>query len=159
MTLVGNRYRLGASLGGGGFGAVYEAVDTRLDARVAVKLLHNKYLKRTELVSRFEREARVVQKVAHPNVVRVSDFEVERDGAGVAVRCYLVMELLDGETVSDWLAARRGQPTPDREVLDLLEPVIRAVAAAHGQDVAHRDLNPNTARANAVKSPTSPSRR
>ncbi|MBK6535040.1 MAG: serine/threonine protein kinase [Deltaproteobacteria bacterium] len=128
------RYRVVRQIGRGGMGAVYEAVHSDLEKRVALKVLLPSTASQTELVARFEREARAAARVRHPNVVDVSDVGVE---AGVA---WLVMEHLEGEDLSGLL--RREGALPLSRVAELMLPVLGAVEAAHSLGVVHRDLKP-----------------
>ncbi|MBK8697727.1 MAG: serine/threonine protein kinase [Deltaproteobacteria bacterium] len=128
------RYRVVRQIGRGGMGAVYEAVHSDLEKRVALKVLLPSTASQTELVARFEREARAAARVRHPNVVDVSDVGVE---AGVA---WLVMEHLEGEDLSGLL--RREGALPLARVAELMLPVLGAVEAAHSLGVVHRDLKP-----------------
>jgi len=128
------RYRVVRQIGRGGMGAVYEAVHSDLEKRVALKVLLPSTASQAELVARFEREARAAARVRHPNVVDVSDVGVE---AGVA---WLVMEHLEGEDLSRLL--RREGALPLARVAELMLPVLGAVEAAHSLGVVHRDLKP-----------------
>jgi len=128
------RYRVVRRIGRGGMGAVYEAVHSDLEKRVALKVLLTSAAPQAELVARFEREGRAAAKVRHPNVVDVSDVGVE---GGVA---YLVMEFLEGEDLSHLL--HREGPLPLSRVAELMLPVLGAVEAAHAMGVVHRDLKP-----------------
>ena len=128
------RYRVVRRIGRGGMGAVYEAVHSDLEKRVALKVLLTSAAPQAELVARFEREGRAAAKVRHPNVVDVSDVGVE---GGVA---WLVMEFLEGEDLSHLL--HREGPLPLSRVAELMLPVLGAVEAAHAMGVVHRDLKP-----------------
>ncbi|MGD0092196.1 MAG: serine/threonine-protein kinase, partial [Planctomycetota bacterium] len=126
-------YELLGLLGRGGMGAVYEAVDTRLDRHVALKLMRSGEDATPEELERFRREAAHSAKLRHPNIVTVHDVGHE-DG-----RDYLVMDLVEGDTLGE--ALRRRQFTY-REKATLLEKVARAVQYAHDHGVIHRDLKP-----------------
>ncbi len=128
------RYRVVRQIGRGGMGAVYEAVHSDLEKRVALKVLLPSSASQAELIARFEREGRAAAKVRHPNVVDVSDVGVE---AGMA---FLVMEYLEGEDLSRLL--QREGALPLSRVAELMLPVLGAVEAAHSQGVVHRDLKP-----------------
>ncbi len=133
-TILGDRYTLRQRLGGGAHGVVYRAWDARLDREVAVKLVaRGRSAEDTE--ARFLREARVAARVTHPGVVRV--FDVGRDaGAGA----FLVQEFLDGPSLRAWLDERL-VATP-AESLEVLRPVMNALAAAHARGVIHQDVKP-----------------
>src|SRR5437660_12024595 len=106
--LLGGRYRIETLVGEGGMGAVYEAVQQDLDRRVALKILHPRFTDDAELRGRFQREARVVAMLGHPNVVQISDFQAH-DGEPP----FFVMELLRGENLRD-LLKRVAILTPER---------------------------------------------
>lgn len=126
-------YRIGRCVGRGGMGAVYEAIDRRLDRKVAVKVLAVAGDRQRELTERFEREAKAVASLSHPNIVELFDVGVV---SGVP---YAVMEFLKGETLEDRLS--RGRMDPD-EVRRLGVQICGALAAAHAAGVIHRDLKP-----------------
>ena len=131
-TLNG-RYEVLARLGAGGVGVVYQGRHIQLDRRVAIKVLQQSAAASPEARRRFEREARVLSALAHPNIVPVTDFGVDGDVA------YLVMELLEGKTLSDLM--NEGPVTPAR-ALDIVRQTLHGLAFAHGQAIAHRDLKP-----------------
>ncbi|MGB8988445.1 MAG: serine/threonine-protein kinase [Candidatus Sulfotelmatobacter sp.] len=126
-------YEIQSPLGAGGMGEVYRARDTRLERSVAVKVLPAHLSDRPEAGERFEREARTISSLNHPNICHLHDVG-EQDG----VR-YLVMELLEGETLADRL--RRG-PMPLDQVLRYGAEIAEGLYAAHRQGVVHRDLKP-----------------
>ena len=132
------RYRLGGEIGRGAMGAVYRARDPQLQRDVAVKLISLAYATGhgdpQEAAARFAREARVAARVQHPNVVAVYDFGEEAD------QLYLVMELVEGETLSQRLA--RGDFPGTTAALDLVAQTADALAAAHRAGVIHRDIKP-----------------
>jgi serine/threonine-protein kinase len=128
------RYQIVRLLGEGGMGAVYEAIHTGLKKRVAIKTLLPSIAENPDAQIRFLREGEAASRINHPNVVDVTDVGSE-DGIP-----YLVMEYLDGETLAD-LIDRKG-PLPITLVVDLLLPVLNAVASGHDQSVIHRDLKP-----------------
>ena len=132
-TLVG-RYRLGHRLGRGGMGTVYEAFDTTLDRRVAVKLIRPDLTANPDASARFVREAKAAA-FGHPNVVTIHDFGVAGDG-----RAYLVMELLEGVTLREEL--RRELRLDPARAAAILRDVCAAVEAAHARRLIHRDLKP-----------------
>jgi serine/threonine-protein kinase len=134
-VLINGRYRLESRLGRGGMGAVYVAMDRALERPVAVKVIRDDVTSPLDLDSRFRREARAAASFAHPHVVRVYDFGVERSG-----RPFLVMELLEGNTLRERLAP--GAPMDRTDVLQILRGVCSALAAAHARALVHRDLKP-----------------
>jgi serine/threonine protein kinase len=133
------KYRLERLLGQGGMGAVYLATHLGTERYVALKLITPQFMRNEEFVERFKREARAAGRLRHPNVVDVTDFGFARiDKESVA---YLVMEYLDGCTLSDVLAEEERLPL--YWVVDILEQVCSAVHEAHQQGIVHRDLKPD----------------
>lgn len=128
-------YVLGALLGQGGFGQVYEAVHPVIGKRAAVKVLARELADSREQAARFVNEARAVNAVRHRNVVDVFAFGRLPDG-----RLYLVMEMLEGETLQAYLA-RRGRLELN-EALQIFGPLGAALEAVHGAGIVHRDLKP-----------------
>jgi serine/threonine protein kinase/Tol biopolymer transport system component len=137
MTLnAGDRlgpYEIQAPLGAGGMGEVYRAQDTRLERTVAVKVLTAQLSSSPELRQRFEREAKTISKLSHPHVCAL--YDVGREGETE----YLVMEYLEGETLTQRLA--RG-PLPSEQVLRYGMEMAEALDQAHRQGIVHRDLKP-----------------
>ena len=133
------KYRLERLLGQGGMGAVYLATHLGTERYVALKLITPQFMRNDEFVERFKREARAAGRLRHPNVVDVTDFGFARVGKESVA--YLVMEYLDGCTLSDVLAEE--QRLPLYWVVDILEQVCSAVHEAHQQGVIHRDLKPD----------------
>jgi serine/threonine protein kinase len=133
------KYRLERLLGQGGMGAVYLATHLGTERFVALKLIMPQFMRNEEFVERFKREARAAGRLRHPNVVDVTDFGFAR--AGEESVAYLVMEYLDGCTLSDVLAEEKRLPL--YWVVDILEQVCAAVDEAHRQGIVHRDLKPD----------------
>jgi tRNA A-37 threonylcarbamoyl transferase component Bud32 len=133
-VLVG-RYRLERRRGRGGMGAVYEATDSSLERRVAVKVMRDDLVGSASAAERFRREARAAASFTHPNVVTVYDFGVEAQ-----TRAFLVMELLQGATLREELSKHRRLDTV--RTLRILRSVCAAVEAAHRRQLIHRDLKP-----------------
>ncbi len=133
--LLGGRYRVDRRLGRGGMGTVYEAADTALERRVAVKVIRDDLVGSAEAAERFRREARAAAAFAHPNVVTVHDF-----GLAAGTRAFLVMELLHGATLREEL--RREKRLAPPRALAILRGVCAAVEAAHRRQLLHRDLKP-----------------
>jgi len=131
-SVVGESYRLVKILGAGGAGTVFEAEHLRLPRRFAIKVLHPGPDGRAH--ARFRREAETIAALHHPHIVQVFDYAATAQGAP-----YMVMELLEGETLLERL--RRGQ-MPIGQVVELLAQTADAVAAAHQHGVIHRDLKP-----------------
>ncbi|GGX61796.1 Stk1 family PASTA domain-containing Ser/Thr kinase [Streptomyces fructofermentans] len=132
--VLDGRYRVDARIAVGGMATVYRAVDTRLDRVLALKVMHPTLAADASFVDRFIREAKSVARLAHPNVVQV--FDQGADGAYV----YLAMEYVAGCTLRDVLR-ERGALQP-RAALDILEPVLAALGAAHRAGFVHRDMKP-----------------
>jgi len=126
-------YEILSPLGAGGMGEVYRAKDTRLDREVAIKVLPDSFARDPERVQRFQREAKVLASLNHPNIAAIYGFE-ESDG-----KRFLVMELVEGETLSQRL--KHGALTID-VALDVAKQMAEALEAAHGEGVIHRDLKP-----------------
>jgi len=126
-------YEITSHLGTGGMGEVYAATDSRLGRSVAIKCLPDAFAHDAERVARFQREARVLASLNHPNIAAIYGLE-EIDG-----RHFLVMELVSGETLADRIA--RG-PIPVDEVLGIAREVTEALEAAHEKGILHRDLKP-----------------
>ncbi|KOV68839.1 serine/threonine protein kinase [Streptomyces sp. NRRL WC-3618] len=132
--VLDGRYRVDARIAVGGMATVYRAVDTRLDRVLALKVMHPTLAADATFVERFIREAKSVARLAHPNVVQV--FDQGADGSYV----YLAMEYIAGCTLRDVLR-ERGALQP-RAALDILEPVLAALGAAHRAGFVHRDMKP-----------------
>ncbi|MFD9354180.1 Stk1 family PASTA domain-containing Ser/Thr kinase [Streptomyces sp. NPDC060031] len=132
--VLDGRYRIDARIAAGGMATVYRAVDTRLDRVLALKVMHPALAADAAFVDRFIREAKSVARLAHPNVVAV--FDQGTDGPYT----YLAMEYVSGCTLRDVLR-ERGALQP-RAALDILEPVLAALGAAHRAGFVHRDMKP-----------------
>src|SRR5499433_1802480 len=122
-----------ALLGKGGMGEVYRARDTKLKRDVAIKILPDEFSRDADRVSRFQREAEVLASLNHPNIAAIYDLE-EAQGSR-----YLVLELVEGETLADRIA--RG-PLPVEEALDIAKSICEALEAAHEKAIIHWDLKP-----------------
>ncbi|UCH33673.1 MAG: serine/threonine-protein kinase, partial [Armatimonadota bacterium] len=131
-TRLGN-YEIRDYLAAGGMGEVYRARDTRLDRDVAIKVLPEKFADDTDALRRFEREAKAVAALAHPNILAIYDFGTV-EGAP-----YAVMELLEGHSLSELL---HEGPLPPRKAATLARQVAEGLAAAHDRGIIHRDLKP-----------------
>jgi serine/threonine-protein kinase len=134
-SVLREKWRLDALLGVGGMAAVYSATH-RNGSRVAVKILHPELSVNVQVKTRFLREGYVANAVGHDGAVRVSDDDTAEDGAA-----FLVMELLDGETLEDRRMRFGGRLSED-EVLAMAEQLLDVLAAAHAKGVVHRDLKP-----------------
>jgi serine/threonine protein kinase/tetratricopeptide (TPR) repeat protein len=127
-------YEILAPLGAGGMGEVYRARDSRLGREVAVKVLPGMAADNADALARFEREARAVAALSHPNILAIHDFG--RDGE-VA---YCVTELLEGESLRQRLDAGA---IPPRKAVEYAQQIARGLAAAHDRGIVHRDLKPD----------------
>jgi eukaryotic-like serine/threonine-protein kinase len=132
--VLDGRYRVEARIAVGGMATVYRAVDTRLDRVLALKVMHPTLAADGSFVERFIREAKSVARLSHPNVVGV--YDQGTDGSYV----YLAMEYVAGCTLRDVLR-ERGALQP-RAALDILEPILAALGAAHRAGFVHRDMKP-----------------
>jgi Tol biopolymer transport system component/predicted Ser/Thr protein kinase len=126
-------YEIESVLGAGGMGEVYRARDTRLGRAVAVKVILGVFASDTNRVARFDREAKVLASLNHPHIAALYGME---EAAG---QHFLVMELVEGETLAERLA--RG-PMPVEEVLAIARQIAEALEAAHDKGIVHRDLKP-----------------
>jgi serine/threonine protein kinase len=133
---IGGKYRLVREIGDGAYGVVYEAENTWTGRRVAVKTLHPAHAANDEVTRRFMREARAASRLSHPNVVDVLDLGEDPDTGEL----YLVQALLVGTDLKTTLE-RRGRMRPS-EALDIVVPVMGALAAIHGCGIVHRDVKP-----------------
>src|SRR5438477_299752 len=142
QTLLIGRYQLLSRIGQGGMGAVYKASDTRLDDRlVAIKEMSKAGLPAAgleEAEAAFEREARLLGKLLHPNLPRIHDHFTEND------RSYLVMDFIDGETLEEYLDKRGHDPLPIERVLDWAEQLCDVLSYLHNHQppIIFRDLKP-----------------
>jgi serine/threonine protein kinase/tetratricopeptide (TPR) repeat protein len=126
-------YRVTAKLGQGGMGEVYRATDTKLDREVAIKVLPEEFAAHPERMARFEREAKSLAKLNHPNIAAIHGFDQHKG------KWFLVLELVDGETLAERIA--RG-PLDLQEALKIFQQIAEALEAAHAKDIVHRDLKP-----------------
>ena len=126
-------YRVLARIGSGGMGEVYRARDTKLARDVALKVLPHRFLRDPERRSRFEREARLLASLNHPNIGSIYGFE---DAGGVPA---IVLELIDGPTLADRLLSG---PVPATEATAVAKQIAAALDAAHERGIVHRDLKP-----------------
>ncbi|MBV6696206.1 Stk1 family PASTA domain-containing Ser/Thr kinase [Kitasatospora aureofaciens] len=133
-TLLDGRYRVEQRIATGGMSTVYKGTDTRLDRVLALKVMHPDLAGDEGFTARFIREAKAVARLSHPNVVNV--FDQGADGGNV----FLAMEYVPGRTLRDLLRDRGALSV--RAALDVLEPVLAALGAAHRAGLVHRDVKP-----------------
>jgi serine/threonine protein kinase len=127
-------YHILEQIGEGGMGAVFRAYHPALDRYVAIKIIHPAFRKKQTFIARFQREARVVARLEHPNIVPIYDY-AEYEGL-----VYLVMKFIEGHTLKDRLAQR---PLNLYEIFQVVDSVGSALAYAHSQGVLHRDIKPS----------------
>jgi len=129
-------YEVLALIGAGGMGEVYQAHDTKLDRDVAIKVLPEQFARDSERLARFQREAKMLAALNHPNIAAI--YGLEQSGS----THYLVMELVPGETLRERTLGER--PVPVEEALAIARQIAEALEAAHGSEktIIHRDLKP-----------------
>jgi eukaryotic-like serine/threonine-protein kinase len=127
------RYEICSQLGAGGMGEVYLAIDTRLDRKVALKVLPAALATDSARMRRFEQEARAASGLNHPNIITI--YEIDRSDSTT----FIAMEFIDGSTLRQRM---RGQPMPAGEVLHIALQIAGALAAAHASGIVHRDIKP-----------------
>ena len=132
------KYRIIEPLGQGGMAQVYRAYHPTLDRYVAIKVLRSDLIDDQEFLARFSREARSVAALRHPNIVQVFDFDVQDD------HYFMVMELLEGNTLKAYLNSYRskGKPIPPNEIARILSDVLKGLSYAHANGIIHRDIKP-----------------
>jgi serine/threonine protein kinase len=134
--VLDGKYRLDSYLSRGGMGAVYRATHVMLGRPVAVKLIKADLVTSPDIVRRFQREARAVTHLNHPNIVEVYDLGQTEDGT-----LYIAMELVSGESLSAIIKA--AGPLPPDRIVRILGQVVSALALAHRTNIVHRDLKPH----------------
>ena len=135
--LIDGRYQLLRQVANGGMATIYEAIDTRLDRKVAVKIMHAHLAQDEAFVSRFIREAKAAAALTHPNIVAVQDQGWNQSGIPAV---FLVMEFIEGHTLREYLNERGRFEIKD--AINYLTPILSALAAAHDLGIVHRDIKP-----------------
>jgi serine/threonine-protein kinase len=135
--LIDGRYQLLRQVANGGMASIYEAIDTRLDRKVAVKIMHSHLAQDEAFVSRFIKEAKAAAALSHPNIVAVQDQGWNQNGVPAV---FLVMELIEGHTLREYLSERGRFEIKD--AINYLTPILSALAAAHALGIVHRDIKP-----------------
>ena len=135
-AIIGGKYRILRLIGEGGMGAVYEARHEHLGSSVALKFLHPELSQRPGIVARFLQEGRVSASIKSIHVTQVMDVDQTPDGSA-----YLVMELLEGETLESRL--ERGKPLPLFDAVEIGLQILSALEVAHARGIVHRDLKPD----------------
>lgn len=134
-TMFGG-YELQEVIGSGGFGNVYRAVQRSLDRTVAIKVLLSEAGRDQEIRMRFRREARIMARLNHPNVVQVFDMG-EREHT-----IYIAMEFVDGPSLQSMLAGTEHETMPPERQVEVIDQLCRAITYLHGEGVVHRDIKP-----------------
>lgn len=132
---IAGKFQIESPLGTGAMGAVYKARQLALDRAVAIKVLHRKLETDVTYAARFDREARSVSRLDHPNILRVLDYGKEPDGL-----FYIAMEFLDGRDLFQVMEAE--WPLSPARIVDLISQTLGGLAAAHDAGIIHRDLKP-----------------
>jgi serine/threonine protein kinase len=133
------KYRIDKKLGAGGMGNVYLATHLGTTRAVALKVIAPKWASEPQFLARFQREAQACGRLRHPNIVNVTDFGIASAASGSIA--YLVMEFLDGQTLSEFQKAHPVIALP--LIADLLDQIGLALTEAHGHGIVHRDLKPD----------------
>ncbi|MCK9462280.1 MAG: serine/threonine protein kinase [Proteobacteria bacterium] len=134
-TVLDGRYLITGAIGEGGMGRVYRATHVLMDKLVAIKVIHSELAHIEDITKRFEREAKSSSRLTDPHCITVTDFGRTEDGT-----LFLVMELLDGESLEERIAVSGGLAVT--KALDVAKQMLRGLAHAHAQGVVHRDLKP-----------------
>src|SRR5437667_3908412 len=144
MTLIAGtklgRYEIRAQIGAGGMGEVYLAQETKLDRKVALKILPANVAAHPERMKRFVQEAKTASALNHPNIITI--YEIDEGGSSPTVRegvHFIATEFIDGETLRERM---RKKPMKLGEVLDVGAQIAGALAAAHAAGIIHRDIKP-----------------
>jgi serine/threonine-protein kinase len=135
--LIDGRYQLIRQMATGGMASIYEALDTRLDRKVAVKIMHSHLAQDEQFVERFIREAKAAAALSHPNIVAVQDQGWNQNGSPAI---FLVMEMIEGHTLREYLNEQGKLSIADG--IKFLLPVLSALSAAHKIGIVHRDIKP-----------------
>jgi len=130
-----DNYRILESLGIGGMGLVFKAINTKLDKLVALKMIAPGLAMNEDFIKRFQKEAKALAKLADPNIVSIYDLRQEND------QWYIVMEYIDGPTLADLIKKRKGLSVFDS--VAVLKQLLRAIGHAHQGNIIHRDIKPN----------------
>src|SRR6516225_2643773 len=142
--VIAGRYQILEKLGEGGMGAVYKAHDTQLDRDVAVKVLPGHHLNNADAIARFQREARALAKLSHPNIIQAYDSGEDKG------RHFLVMEYVEGASLAAILRERGAIPPP--LAADMIYQAALGLQHAHARGLVHRDLKPGNLLWSAVQS-------
>lgn len=135
--VIDGRYQLIRQMASGGMATIYEAIDTRLDRKVAVKIMHPHLAQDEKFIERFIREAKAAAALSHPNIVAVQDQGWNQSGVPAV---FLVMEMIEGHTLRDFLNEQGALQIKDG--IKFLLPILSALSAAHKLGIVHRDIKP-----------------
>ncbi len=135
------RYELLEQIGTGATGVVYKAYDKLLQVKIAIKVLKGEYARNEEALERFRQEIVLSRDIGHPNVLRVYHLGQAQGETGLASRTYITMQLVEGPTLGEMIAAEA--PLDEKTVVVLGRKLARALAAAHARQVLHRDIKPH----------------
>ena len=133
--IIENRYRVDYPIARGGMSTVYRCIDLRLGRAVAAKIMHDELLDDPVFIRRFEREARAMAQLSHPNLIGVYDFSADGDPV------FLIMELITGGTLRELLAERG--PMPPHAAAAVLREVLTGLTVVHRRGMVHRDIKPD----------------
>ena len=153
-----DKYILQERLGSGGMAEVWKALDTQLQRHVAIKLLHADLQNDPNFVTRFEREARLIAALHHPNIVQIYDFRVSRPPETSEIIAYMTMDYVEGQTLAQYLrnSSHQGKFPSYHTLVPLFAPICLAVDYAHQKGMIHRDIKPSNIlldRRNTTKNP------
>ena len=138
------KYELQTRLGHGGMAEVWKAFDPQLQRHVAVKLMRSELRKDSDFVVRFEREARLVASLNHPNIIKIHDLLISQSPESETPMAYMVMDYVKGQTLADYIrsTSRKGQFPPWEDIVYLFTLTSRALDYAHRRGLIHRDIKP-----------------
>ena len=157
--LLCNRFRIERYLAGGGMGFVYEALDTELGVRLALKAIRPELSADSDALERFRREVRLARRITHPNICRTFDLEravhplLSSHGEPIDL-LFLTMEFVDGQTLAAHIAS--GGPLPREKALPIARDLANALHAAHGLGIVHRDIKPANIILDTTRTPPRP---
>lgn len=138
------KYILQERLAYGGMGEVWKSFDSQLQRYVAIKLLRTDRRHDPDFVSRFEREARFIASLHHPNIVQIHDFRISQPPESSPAQAYMVMDYVQGQTLADYIqsTSRQGQYPPASDIVYLFTAISLAIDYAHQKGMIHRDIKP-----------------
>ena len=139
-----SKYILQECLAYGGMGEIWKSFDTQLQRYVAIKLLRTDKRHDPDFVARFEREARFIASLHHPNIVQIHDFHISQPPESDPAQAYMVMDYVQGQTLADYIrnTSRKGQFPPASDILYLFTAISLAIDYAHQKGMIHQDIKP-----------------